>query len=147
MPTLAERFWEKVRVAGADECWEWQAADNGLGYGLLGVEGRMIYAHQLSYEFEHGPFSITKCVLHSCDNPPCVNPAHLFLGTKKDNSRDMASKRRAAGQDGRKLKPEEVARIRERITSGEIQRALAREYGVSDTTISEIKTGRTWSHA
>jgi hypothetical protein len=94
---LPDRFWPKVDKRGEDECWEWQGS-RSRGYGRIligGAKGRPYQAHRIAWELTVGhrlPDSIM--VLHRCDNPPCVNPAHLFLGTQLDNMRDCAAKGR-----------------------------------------------------
>ena len=100
MATWQERFWAKVNKGTDAECWEWNASRNSFGYGQLTIVGpngkRPRTTHRLSWELHVGPIPEGMCILHRCDNPPCVNPAHLFIGTKADNYRDM----RAKGRDG-----------------------------------------------
>ena len=91
------RFWK--RVAKSDECWLWTGGLHSKGYGLFycrpdGTTMRAVGAHRFSYELHHGPIPAGMLVCHSCDNPPCVNPAHLFLGSPKANIHDMMSKGR-----------------------------------------------------
>lgn len=97
---LAERFWEKVAVGEPDECWPWQGATDGHGYGVinLGRKGRIDKASRVSYTIEHGAIPDGLYVLHHCDNPACVNPAHLSVGTQADNIHDCIAKGRAAHQ-------------------------------------------------
>jgi hypothetical protein len=93
--TLLERLLDKIIVNQVTDCWEWQAGKNNLGYGMIRDEKRMRTAHRVSYE-EHNQTVIPHnlVVMHHCDNPKCVNPLHLSLGTRKDNTRDMLQKGR-----------------------------------------------------
>ncbi len=105
---LEERFWTKVEKRGPQDCWPWTAA-TALGYGVIregGHDGQMLRAPRVSWEIHHGLIPPDLCVLHHCDNPPCVNPAHLFLGTRADNARDRAAK-------GRTADPETTRRVGE----------------------------------
>lgn len=107
--TLAERFWQKVVKGEPGECWVWTAAKNTYGYGCMRVpeQDRNVGAHIISWFLHYGTWPIAPLwVLHTCDNPPCVNPAHLWLGTHADNMQDMVSK----GRQGAYMHPERVAR-------------------------------------
>lgn len=91
--TIGERFLEKVDRRGEDDCWLWLAGTSAGGYGLFFNKGR-IMAHRFSYQLHRGTIPQGLRVCHSCDNPPCVNPKHLWLGTPKDNTQDMMNKGR-----------------------------------------------------
>ena len=148
--TLEERFWAKVDKKGPDECWEWLATKNRSGYGQIGAGGRhgkFVLAHRVSWELANGPIPTGMCVLHRFDNPGCVNPAHLFLGTQADNLRDMMDKgHRVCGERvvGSKLTEQDVYEIRQMLSCGILERVIAKKYGVTTATISRIKTGRIW---
>src|SRR3989304_6891698 len=88
------KFWGYADIVSPDECWEWRRSKTPLGYGMLNIRGHTIYAHRISYIMTKSPIPDGLCVLHMCDNPGCINPFHLFLGTKKDNTRDMIVKGR-----------------------------------------------------
>jgi hypothetical protein len=104
---VADRFWEKVEKG--DGCWTWVGTRTGRGYGTFRANDprRQEPAHRLSWEFVNGPIPDGLSVLHHCDNPPCVRPDHLFLGTRGDNNRDAAAKGRTARGDrhGYHLRP------------------------------------------
>lgn len=152
---VAERFWEKVDRRRISECWPWTAkASHKYGYGMIATDAQRgpIYAHRLSYELHYGPIPDGLHVLHSCDNPPCVNPTHLFLGTHVDNMEDCARKGRALSPSGEahrsaKLTEDRVLAIRAASTGrrGE-QVELAHRYGVTRMTICQILKRQTWKH-
>ena len=107
----------------------------------------MWLAHRLAYEFTYGPIPSKMHVCHRCDNPPCCNPEHLFLGTAKDNARDMVDKGRFVN-NSLKLTPEQVAAIRAEYAAGGVtQEALAKRYGVTRGNIGMIIRGVNWKNA
>ena len=90
-----DRFWSKVDKHSDAECWLWMAGKTKLGYGLFRIDNRMRTASRVAYELTYGEIADGLCVLHSCDNPNCVNPNHLRVGTRKDNAQDMVKRNRA----------------------------------------------------
>jgi hypothetical protein len=115
---------------------EWAMFTNANGYGVTRYNGKACLAHRVSYEISKGDIG-GACVCHSCDNPSCVNPEHLFLGTHKDNMDDMRSK----GRKWSKLSFEDVAEIRR---SNESSESLSVKYGVSARTIRYAKDATHW---
>ncbi len=150
--TPEQRFWSKVDRRGIAECWPWTAATNEHGYGVFNPTGRhngaTVKAHRFSLALTG--IELTGLVVrHSCDNPPCVNPAHLSVGTKADNSADMVSRDRHArgSRSGTsKLHERQVLEIRARAAAGELHRLIAADYGVSRVTVTNIVTRQTWRH-
>jgi hypothetical protein len=151
-----DRFWNKVQRVG-DGCWEWTATRDSDGYGRILVGSRSdgtrqnARAHRVSYLLNCGSIPSGMEVLHKCDNPPCVRPDHLFLGTVDDNMKDMVAKKRAANQAGErngfaKLTEDAVTAIRLAARDGESRGALARAYHVSESCIRAIVTNKRWAH-
>ena len=142
-----KRFWSKVNVQSPEECWPWEATKIGPGYGQFRLEGKMIGAHRMAYILEVGEIPEGHEVCHSCDNPSCVNPAHLFVGTSQENSDDMKRKDRQArgeGHGGAKLTPDDVRAIREDTETSHAE--LGRRYGIMHTAIYKIRERKTWKH-
>ena len=140
-----ELFVKKIERDSRAGCWEWTGWRRG-DYGGFWDGYRHVFAHRFAWELWVGPIPEGLCVCHHCDNPPCVNPAHLFVGTSTDNNRDMIAKgREARGErSGRaKLTDKAVAEIRDSLERPYI---LAKRYGVSLSTISTARTGRSWKH-
>jgi len=106
-PPIQSRYIAKVTV-GHDGCWGWVGSIDHFGYGQIQHEGKVQPAHRVSWVLARGPIPDGLCVLHRCDNPPCTNPEHLFLGTKKDNMMDAARKGRIARQIARRQRQAEV---------------------------------------
>jgi HNH endonuclease len=158
----SERFWSKVdRSGGPDACWPWLKHRNPKGYGQAWDGRSLQLAHRVAWELVNGPIPDGLSALHRCDNPPCCNPAHIFLGTQADNIADAARKERLAhgGQNGSHTHPErrargegngaarltddQVAEIRRRYAAGGVtQRVLAREFGISPSHVCNLIRGR-----
>lgn len=129
-------------------CWTWTAGKISAGYGSFSVDGKETRAHRYSYELYVGKIPKGLLVRHRCDNPACVNPEHLLLGTDKDNAKDRC--RRGRGNEGEKqgnsvLKTFQVIEIFKSKES-KSSNYLAQKYKISPTTIFDIWSGRTWSH-
>ncbi len=148
MDKCETRFWEKVTKG---KCWEWQGCLNNLGYGQAWNGSKVVLAHRLSYEMHRGPIPAGLCVCHSCDNPKCVNPAHLWTGTRSENMRDRLAKGRANIRRGEahpdtKLTDAKVIELRNRYANGESPLVLAAESGTTGDGIRGMLAGRTWAH-
>jgi hypothetical protein len=155
---VSERFQEKWIFIAPTGCWDWTASIDGNGYGKLGVKGKFKRASRISYELHKGPIPDGLCVLHTCDNPKCVNPDHLFLGTLAENTRDMMRKGRSklgtnleGEKHGRaKLKAKDVLAIREmrRRHPGQsgVFDFLVRWFGVSPSQACAVANGISWGH-
>lgn len=144
---IARRFWEKVEMCGPDECWPWRGKITKDGYGQFtywdGQKVKTVLAHRFSFG-QTNEIPDGKNVLHSCDNPPCCNPGHTFVGTQADNVADCAAKGRRNQNRPHNLPANVRNEIRARYTRAYGQQVeLAREYGVSRKVIGYIiKTGR-----
>lgn len=152
--STVDRFWEKVDIHGPDECWPWLACQSSNGYGKFRFGGKPEWAHRVAWQLVHGDIPLGVCVCHHCDNPACVNPNHLFLGTKADNTHDMMAKGRAnftggsrVGEDNpnSKLTEKQVLEIIELDRAKEIpRREIAKRYGICRTHIYDILSGERW---
>jgi hypothetical protein len=161
--TLA-RFWRKIENTDPAKCWNWLAGVSKYGYGKLRVkvdgQWKIMASHRLSYMIHRGDIPEGVNVLHSCDNPPCVNPEHLFLGTQLDNVKDMHEKGRDNNQRKgprrtlllhgvenylRKLTEADVVEIRTRKGLGQTAASMASDYLVSKSTIERVLNGKCWS--
>jgi len=153
-------FWERVdKGSEAGSCWLWRGAKDPGGYGRVRYCGKTMLAHRLAFFLANGELGPDECVCHRCDNPPCCNPAHLFVGSRLDNNRDMVSKGRHAAtmrpgyhkigekHGCAKLTDRQAKEIAETYAKGGIsQRKLADQYGVSQRTVAKIVLGIGWKH-
>jgi len=141
-----ERFWSMVKRDGPDSCWEWQGYHMRDGYGAFHFNGKRVIASRFAWVLAYGKIPEGMCVLHKCDNPACVNPRHLFLGTQKDNMRDAVLKWRKSGpHNGRtRLTWPQVDAIRLLLQNGWSAYRLAKLFGVNYKTVWQIREGKTW---
>lgn len=147
---LIDRFNRYVAKGGNDDCWTWTGTKNPQGYGAIRYRGKGSFAHRMSYEIHKGQIPTGQYVCHTCDNPSCVNPKHLFLGTPKDNSDDMRNKKRNVILQGIKngnarLTPDKVLEMRQLFGILSLN-ALATRYSVSQKTVLNVKQGKIWKH-
>lgn len=161
---VAERFWSHVDIGSPDECWEWQAYRDHRGYGTFGfAAGDTRWAHRVAWELTNGPIPDGMLACHRCDNPPCCNPGHLFLGSYADNNSDAKAKgrtargerhssrtrpesvRRGERHHAAKLTAEQVQEIRDQITAGDSHGVIAARYGVTRSNVNHIARGKSWS--
>lgn len=147
IPNKYTRFFQKVEPNrfDADQCWYWVGASKGNGYGHAVIDGENITAHRLSYKlFIDKNLDSGLDVCHTCDNRSCVNPDHLFVGTRKENMSDMSLKGRGAGYHRKHLKEAHVQEIRQRLNSGHSPRQIANQTGVAYSTIVNISSGKSY---
>ena len=146
---VCELFW--TRVHKSSTCWLWTGARKSqMGYGAIWCRPRLLSAHRLSWYIKHGPIPRGMMVLHRCDNPLCIRPSHLYLGTHTENMADM-SKRGRTDRTGRpgmkngraKLTDEQVQEIR---TSNEPRSTLVKKFGITKCVVSQIILRKTWRH-
>jgi len=146
-PTVLERFLAKVSPEPVSGCWLWKGHVRRDGYGTFTEKRKTRGAHRMAWILLRGEIAAGLLVCHKCDQPCCVNPEHLFLGTHRENVHDMLRKGRArtgARHPFAKLNVEKVAQIRALLAQGLSQSEAARQWGVSVTTIHAIARGKTW---
>lgn len=155
-PMDIARFWSKAEVGGPSACWLWRGARSGNGgYGNFFVGGRYASAHRVAYEIFHGLSVGDAWVCHHCDNKPCVNPMHVYLGDIHTNTADAKERDSfiVASRDhhgemnpNHKLRAPQVAQIKRMVIDGMSNVAIGRMFGVTDSMISRIRLGKSWEH-
>ena len=158
---VVDRFWAKVDRRGPDDCWEWQAAERSKGYGAFKVGGHAELAHRVIWTITNGSIPNSLFVCHHCDNPGCVNPKHLFIGSHSDNMRDAYYKGRikmpansvsfrygkGENNPNSKLTDADVLDIRRLYADGGVTyRSLSEYYGVDHTLIYQVVRRKRWTH-
>lgn len=146
---LLRRFWSRIDTSqGEGACWPWTGGRTARGYGRFRMGGKSVAAHRFALVLSHGQIPPGLSVCHSCDNPPCCNPTHLWVGTAADNAADLNAKGRASrgSMHGRaKLTEGQVLDIRQEYSRGSVRQIdLAHRYNVNQVTISAILRGETW---
>lgn len=150
MTTLSERFEDKVELIPFSTCHWWNGCQARGGYGQIWIDGKMKLAHRTAYELYVGPIPDDLLALHKCDNPTCVNPDHLFLGTQADNMLDKVEKGRLSDHKGEqngysKLTDDDVAEIRS-MEGTMAQHEIGSLFGVSQGSVCRIFRRQTWAH-
>lgn len=155
------RFWSRVDIHGSNECWPWLLPPHDpFGYGGFWFEGRTHASHRMAWLLTHGRIPKGLCVLHRCDNPPCCNPAHLFLGTKSDNALDRHRKGRTSTghvipvehrrigelNPNTHLNEDDVKRLRQAAGNGVPTVLLAEQFQVHRATVRRIVRGSSWRY-
>jgi hypothetical protein len=155
---LENRFWSRVEKLGSEDCWPCSGGKDKDGYGQIfrpngvGEPGTNLRMHRLCWEISNGPIPKGKLVCHHCDNPPCCNPNHLFLGGQLENKRDSIAKGRhikGEKQSSAKLTADLVVEIRKARAADQMRgsrKAIAKRFGVTDTTIGDVYSRKTWKH-
>jgi hypothetical protein len=166
-----KQFWAAVDQRGDDQCWEWQRCTTGVGrYGAFRVSGKQRGTHRIAWELTHGPIPSGLWVLHHCDNPPCCNPSHLYLGTAADNAHDREKRnrsltgehhpnsgkvftqptpaQRARGErhGSSKLNENAVCEMRKLHSEGRLVADIARRFNVSWNTAAKVVKRENWRH-
>jgi hypothetical protein len=147
---VGARFREKVATAPDSRgCLVWLGGTTKTGYGKFGIDYRTVESHRVAWELENGPIPAGSCILHSCDNPRCVNVLHLRLGSHAENMAEAKSRRRhprGEGHHATSLTDGDVKSILARRSEGLSQQEIGNMHGVSQTTVGRIVRGESWSH-
>ena len=147
-------FWERVEaqtVVNENGCHEFTGYKNECGYGRIHKDKKLVFVHREVYEKVHGYIPKGMVIMHSCDNPACINPNHLSANYQSENIKDMIEKGRSVNKFGSKhgmskINETDVINIKKRLSEGDTCVAISKDYSVSEGTIRNIKKGRNWTH-
>lgn len=147
---IADRFWNKVNINNDDDCWPWIASKDAKGYGFFKLDGKMVHAHRMALVLEGEKVPDKLLVCHKCDNPPCCNPRHLFIGTHKDNTQDSVRKGRwpiGEKHHNSKLTEKDIIKIRKLHSKENLSMyRIAKMFNVSNVLIGLIIKRKIWRH-
>jgi hypothetical protein len=160
-PALKKKLFGRIKIGGPDECWEWMGARQESGYGVITFDRRQWKTHRISAALKFGARALdNKLACHHCDNPPCCNPAHLFLGTHLDNNQDRERKGRGANRIvallypermvhgvnhyRAKLNPEKIRKIFKLRSEGYFMRAIGKIVGISASVVCLVLHHKAW---
>lgn len=149
--SLEKKFWKLVNISEADSCWEWQGRRHARGYGTIKDGGKLRLAHRVSWEIHFGPIPEGMCVCHKCDNPPCINPSHFFLGTNQENTADRVAKGRSGRTQG---EANHQAKINNSIVldififrgDGFGSKEIAEALCIRRAMVNDVLSRRRWKH-
>ncbi len=145
------RFVRLINIGDREECWEWVGTRPSGAYGHFSIKAKAVKAHRWVYELCCGPIPEGMVIRHKCDNPSCVNPLHLTVGTHQDNINDRQERRRWADRQGekhplRKVSEADVHQIRRAANLGEPQKSIAQRFGIGSGQVGKIVRRENWSH-
>lgn len=150
--TVTDRFWDKVNKKGKFDCWEWEGATGRLGYGQFKYKGENKRSHRFIFSYFFDINLEEKHILHNCDNPPCVNPQHLYIGNHEINMRDKSIRNRMSDRRGEnnnfsELSEEDVEEIyKKRHIDNKPLKEISDEFNTSVGNVSDIINDKTWTH-
>lgn len=139
-----DRFWAKVNQTRS--CWEWTAAKSAFGHGRFRLNGHLLSPHRIAWVLLCGKIPPGMLILHKCDNPSCVRPKHLYLGTHSDNLRDALKRGRKANPSVKKLTDDQVRHARQEVANGRSHRSVAKSLSVSHSTIDRVINREYYTH-
>jgi len=152
-PEAIAKFWSQIKVGGVDDCWPWTGTTDNVDYGAFYLKGNGQYkSHRVAYALSRGYIPRHRLVLHTCDNPSCCNPCHVYAGTFSDNMLDKISRKRSwctkgEGNPQSKLTNKDVLEIRRLYDEGNVSmKKLGKQFSVTTANINNVVQGKSWKH-